>query len=299
MFIKYALLTAALLTACNQQQSTSQNPEKTSQPAAGNSQPQPNGSQISQSDIEKDAKTECDAIRNLLGKTGEAYKKALTARSKVNDSFIQKYKDNQAAMSKRQNLVESCMDSFRDQLREHNEKPEIKKIQAEYNQQLGSQVGPRPGSSNGQKRSGPAMIDPKLNKHQGKGGPHIAPQVAKIDCSGDTKCVSVSGKIEYDGSVEGSIRIDVLQRQSGKAPTVMHSIHLEELGDFEFQVPAGAGNLLLTGFIDRESNGPTADDPIKLMQLQIEDSPITDVRLTIKQGGKGGMKGGPNKPSPK
>ena len=305
MLVKCALLSIVLFSACSQQATTTEKTSDKTQMVSSktqNTEAQPQKSQpaLSQTEIESDANLECNAIRNLLNKSGDNYRKALAERSQLNDKLIQKYKDDQLAMNKRQSLVESCMNPFRDQLRTHNEKPEIKKIQQEYNQSLGKQGSPAPKTTNGQKRSGPALIDPKQNNQKNAGGPDVAPKVGKVNCDGDAKCVTISGQVEYDGPVKGTIRIDVLQRKPGKAPVLMHNMVLEKLGSFDFQVPVKSGNILLTGFIDKANDGPSADDPIKLMQLQVEESPLTNVKLIIKESG-GGIKfnNGPNRPPAK
>ena len=107
------------------------------------------------------------------------------------------------------------------------------------------------------------------------------PNSAHFDCSVDD-CIDVTGNFIYEGSPTGQIRIDVQKYREGAAPSLVHTDELKSLGEFSLKVPKNFGKIVVTGFIDKDGNGPTTDDPQGRVSLEVKEEPLTDVALEVK-----------------
>ena len=121
-----------------------------------------------------------------------------------------------------------------------------------------------PASING---NGPAQMesDPnaaRLNLKEGEG-------------------LTISGTFQYGGSATGSKRVDVQKYREGSAPSLVHTIEISDDNTFSFQVPPDYGKILVTGFIDKAGNGPTADDPQGRLSLEIGAEAQSDIILEV------------------
>ena len=107
------------------------------------------------------------------------------------------------------------------------------------------------------------------------------PNSARFDCSVDD-CLELKGKFQYAGTAGGPIRIDVQKFREGAAPSLVHTDELKALGDFSLSIPKNFGKIVITGFIDKDGNGPTSDDPQGRLSLEIKEEAMTDLVLEVK-----------------
>ena len=93
--------------------------------------------------------------------------------------------------------------------------------------------------------------------------------------------LTISGTFQYGGTATGSKRVDVQKYREGSAPSLVHTLEISDDNSFSFQVPADYGKILITGFIDKAGNGPTADDPQGRLSLEIAAEAMSDVVLEV------------------
>jgi hypothetical protein len=107
------------------------------------------------------------------------------------------------------------------------------------------------------------------------------PNAARIDCA-TSECVDVVGSFNYTGSITGSLRIDVQKHREGAAPSLVHTDELQSIGEFSVKVPVNYGKILITGFIDKDGNGPTTDDPQGRLSVEVGAEAISGLQLEVK-----------------
>ncbi len=95
--------------------------------------------------------------------------------------------------------------------------------------------------------------------------------------------VKITGKVSYDGTKTGAIRIDFLRTTGSQFPELVHSVTLDALGAFETEAPKDFGAVQVMAFIDSADDGPTAGEPAGLWQnpVDIKDQPITGVDIVL------------------
>ena len=107
------------------------------------------------------------------------------------------------------------------------------------------------------------------------------PNSARFDCNVD-ECVELGGEFVYAGAPSGQIRIDVQKFRDGAAPSLVHTDELKKLGPFSINVPKNFGKVVITGFIDKDGNGPTTDDPQGRVSVEVGEKSETDLVLEVK-----------------
>jgi hypothetical protein len=107
------------------------------------------------------------------------------------------------------------------------------------------------------------------------------PNSARFDCNVD-ECLELKGKFKYAGTAGGPIRVDVQKFREGAAPSLVHTDELKSLGEFSLSIPKNFGKIVITGFIDKDGNGPTSDDPQGRLSLEIKEEALQDLILEVK-----------------
>lgn len=108
------------------------------------------------------------------------------------------------------------------------------------------------------------------------------PNSARFDCNVD-ECLELKGTFQYAGTASGPIRIDVQKFREGAAPSLVHTDELKSLGDFSLSIPKNFGKIVITGFIDKDGNGPTSDDPQGRLSLEVKEEALSDLVLLVKE----------------
>jgi hypothetical protein len=96
--------------------------------------------------------------------------------------------------------------------------------------------------------------------------------------------VKLSGKVTFDGSAKGVLKIDFLRNPEGSPfPELLHSLQLSGPGDWSVEAPKDIGEISIVAFIDADENGPTPGEPMALYkdQLKIEKADIADINLEL------------------
>lgn len=109
------------------------------------------------------------------------------------------------------------------------------------------------------------------------------PSAARLSCAeGDENCITISGKMKYDGTPAGTIRIDVQKIREGSAPMLVHTLELQATDEFSFDAPKGYGKIIITGFIDEAGDGPSPKDPQGRATIEILKEDITTLEIAVK-----------------
>lgn len=106
------------------------------------------------------------------------------------------------------------------------------------------------------------------------------PNAARLNLK-EGEGLTISGTFQYSGSATGSKRVDVQKFREGSAPSLVHTIEISDDNTFSFQVPPDYGKILVTGFIDKAGNGPTADDPQGRLSLEIGAEAQSNIILEV------------------
>jgi hypothetical protein len=131
-------------------------------------------------------------------------------------------------------------------------------------------------------RSDPDPLDPRFYAGARGGGPGHADRVPFASHKGPT--VTVSGRTLAPG--DGSIDFDLWQAAAGADGARTHLGKLSiEPGAFSLQVPASFGALQIEAFQDLTGDGPTVDDPFGQLALEVGDTPLADLELSLVEGG--------------
>jgi hypothetical protein len=109
-------------------------------------------------------------------------------------------------------------------------------------------------------------------------GPPPEPGSFDLEEGAGTK---VSGQLTYGGSATGTVRIDVLKKEADLPPQLLHIEKPEALGPFSFQAPPNTGNVTLVAFIDVSSDGPSSDDPAGLVSIDIGETTVADIEISL------------------
>ena len=116
----------------------------------------------------------------------------------------------------------------------------------------------------------------------GNGVQETDPSAARLSCAeGDENCITISGKMKYDGTPSGTVRIDVQKVREGSAPMLVHTLELQATNEFTFDAPKGYGKIIVTGFIDEAGDGPSPKDPQGRATIEIlqEDIPALEIEV--------------------
>ncbi|MEC7987313.1 MAG: hypothetical protein VX278_19235 [Myxococcota bacterium] len=106
------------------------------------------------------------------------------------------------------------------------------------------------------------------------------PNAARLNLK-DGEGLTVQGSFKYTGTATGSKRVDVQKHRDGAAPSLVHTLEIQDDNSFSFQVPPDYGKILITGFVDKDGNGPTSDDPQGRLSLEVGAEAISDVVLEV------------------
>lgn len=108
------------------------------------------------------------------------------------------------------------------------------------------------------------------------------PNDARFKVSKD-ESVLVSGTFEYEGDASGRKQLDFLTKKEDGPPNLVHTVQLDELGEWKARVPKNFGELHIVAFIDKEGDGPSADDPATKTDgpLTIAEEDVSDVKLVL------------------
>jgi len=128
--------------------------------------------------------------------------------------------------------------------------------------------GAAPGAADG---PGPHEADGGL-------GPPPAPDQFDVGAEGG---ISITGQLDYSGDREGQVRLDFLRTDGDAPPHLLHVEKLDNVGAFTMRVPANTGPVTIVAFVDVDNDGPSISDPAGLVQLAIEESPITSLTIEL------------------
>ena len=155
---------------------------------------------------------------------------------------------------------------------------------------------PDPLTSNGQTSS--QSNSPNAVGSQGPNFQQNNPNSKRFKCTEGVECVDISGEFVYEGEQTGSVRIDILKVSDGKAPEMVHTLNLNQIGSFEFKAPKNTGELIIEGFIDQNADGPTLDDPKGFIKVKVEDSSVDSLQVVVTDDGKRPARPGQNQEPP-
>ena len=66
------------------------------------------------------------------------------------------------------------------------------------------------------------------------GSQETDPSAARLNCAeGDENCITISGSMVYDGTPNGSIRLDVQKVRKGSAPMLVHTLEMQSVDYIE------------------------------------------------------------------
>ena len=121
------------------------------------------------------------------------------------------------------------------------------------------------------------------NQGAGNGVQETDPSAARLSCAEeDPNCITISGKMVYDGTPAGTMRIDVQKVREGSAPMLVHTLELQATDEFTFDAPKDYGKIIVTGFIDEAGDGPSPKDPQGRSTIEILKEDINDVKINVK-----------------
>ena len=113
------------------------------------------------------------------------------------------------------------------------------------------------------------------------GGPEGRPNDAHFDVV-EGEGVTLSGTIEYGGEATGAVRLDFLVVDAGgTAPKLMHAESLNEVGAWTLEVPKDFGELIIVGFIDADSDGPSPTAPAATVTIEVATENVSDITLAL------------------
>jgi hypothetical protein len=94
----------------------------------------------------------------------------------------------------------------------------------------------------------------------------------------------LSGTLTFDGEVDGDLRVEILQSGGeGMGPQLLHAITLDEMGPWSITAPEGLGEVSIVGYLDRDQNGPSPEEPNALIEegVVIDKANITGLHLVL------------------
>lgn len=98
--------------------------------------------------------------------------------------------------------------------------------------------------------------------------------------------VTLSGTIQYSGTLTRPIRIDVSQpaptADNPGASKIVLATQVSAAGPWSVELPKGAGKVDIVAFIDPDNNGPSDNEPVaRKTGVQIGDAPLAGLDLTL------------------
>jgi len=114
--------------------------------------------------------------------------------------------------------------------------------------------------------------------------------------------VKVTGTTAFTGTVEGTLRLDVLKKTE-TMPELVYSTSLKGLGPFEVELPKDLGPAQFTVFIDATGDGPTPGEPMAASGwIDVKTDAVSGVALTLQKfdptSAPNGASGPPATPPP-
>ncbi len=94
----------------------------------------------------------------------------------------------------------------------------------------------------------------------------------------------LAGTLTFDGEVDGDLRVEILQSGGeGMGPQLLHAITLDEMGPWSITAPEGLGEVSIVGYLDRDQNGPSPEEPNALIEsgVVIGKADITGIELVL------------------
>ena len=94
----------------------------------------------------------------------------------------------------------------------------------------------------------------------------------------------LSGKVTYDGSLEGDVRLDMIKEdyEGSPMPRVMTSVLVGDGGAWEIEVPKGFGKVNVVAYLDSDGNGLSPGEPIAAKNgVNIKNAAIGDLNLKL------------------
>jgi len=140
------------------------------------------------------------------------------------------------------------------------------------------------------------------------GGSASSPGGARFSAKGG-EAVKLSGTLVYEGTATGRMQLDFLTTPDGSPPQLVNSQQVKSgTTKWSTKVPKDFGELNIVAFIDKESDGPSADDPAGRTSepLVVGAEDIADIVITLTDaaelgtlapGGNGALPGSVAKPS--
>ena len=146
-----------------------------------------------------------------------------------------------------------------------------------------------------------ALILVACLEHTGEGSKALDPRfvvlpegVGAIDAEGNSQpfadydgaTVVVSGVVE--SALDMALDLDFRQVQetdAGAERVNLGKLGVTSPGEWSLEVPAGLGNLIIEGFQDLSSDGPTEDDPYGWLELEVGLEDVDGADLVLEVGG--------------
>ncbi len=97
--------------------------------------------------------------------------------------------------------------------------------------------------------------------------------------------VLLSGQVHYDGSRQGSLRVDAIRADATdpSAPPMLASTAVAPDGSWGLQVPRGIGTVELWAYLDMDDNGPSLGEPKGRLSdgPSVADAPISGLEIQV------------------
>lgn len=143
-------------------------------------------------------------------------------------------------------------------------------------------VGPPPGAGDGT-AEGALPPSPPPDGTPADPGTQMAPTKLQL---APGEGVTLSGTIQYSGTLTRPIRIDLSQpaptADNSGASKILLATQIQAAGPWSVELPRGVGKVDIVAFIDADNNGPSDNEPVaRRTGVQVGDAPVAGLDLTL------------------